>query len=432
VTGALSEVTIESISAYSINRFEAWYDLSDPAGGLGGVGGAGYQVFGVTGYLEKEADKTSKFSQELRASGTVFSRLDWLLGLFYTHEDSPDTEIHYAAEPETGNTVGVMLTDHYPTSYTERAVFADLTLHFTDRFDVQIGGRQSHITQDYQESQSGPLLGLFGLPDPTNQPPVHDEANAFTYLLTPRFRFSNALMVYARLASGYRPGGPNATCNISGAPCHYEPDHTKNYEIGAKGVLGNDVFSYDASAYYIDWKDIQISLYTPQGYGYLENAASAKSQGLELSGQGRLFAGNTIDAWVVWNQAVLTSTLPPNGPVGVPGDRLPYSAPFSGNLSVEQEFPLSKLLTGDVGALLIYVGNREAEFVNPPPRTQLPAYTQLNLHTGLRRSNWRLTLYANNVTDKRGVVALSGTPPLFTNPVYIQPRTIGLSFTQTF
>src|SRR5262249_30648422 len=149
-----------------------------------------------------------------------------------------------------------------------RAVFADLTVHFTDRFDVQIGGRESRNEQDYREYIVGPEFEAFGLPNPSIQPPVHTEDSSFTYLFTPRFRLSEALMIYSRLASGYRPGGPNATCILYDANCAYKPDRTKNYEIGAKGSLGEGIFSYDVSAYYIDWSDIQIQIFSPQNLGY--------------------------------------------------------------------------------------------------------------------------------------------------------------------
>jgi outer membrane receptor protein involved in Fe transport len=117
-------------------------------------------------------------------------------------------------------------------------------------------------------------------------------------------------MFYARLASGYRNGGPNTTAILFNLPLRFEPDKTNNYEIGAKGSLLNDRLSYDASVYYIDWKNIQLQLNTPQGATYVANASRAKSQGIELSAQARPITRLQLSGWVAWNEAVLTQSFP--------------------------------------------------------------------------------------------------------------------------
>jgi len=81
-------------------------------------------------------------------------------------------------------------------------------------------------------------------------------------------------MVYARLASGYRPGGPNT---VPGTPAQYNPDKTYNYEIGLKADVLEHRLSLETAAYYIDWRNIQVPLLNGLG-GYTGNAGEAKSQ----------------------------------------------------------------------------------------------------------------------------------------------------------
>ena len=170
-----------------------------------------------------------------------------------------------------------------PDTFAEIAGFADLTYHVTDRFDIQFGGRESENKQAQSETIVGPYATLFDGASPTVYPEVHTKGNSFTYLVTPKFNISPDLMVYARLASGYRPGGPNTNASL-GVPVSYRPDTTENYEIGVKGDVLNHVLSFDASVYYIDWKNIQLRLTEPtSGQTYFANGSSAKSEGVELS-----------------------------------------------------------------------------------------------------------------------------------------------------
>src|SRR5689334_8444913 len=79
--------------------------------------------------------------------------------------------------------------------------------------------------------------------------------NAVTYMVTPSYKISRDLMVYARVATGYRPGTLNSI--YLGVPPSSQPDKTANYDLGLKGSFLDSRLSLDVSAYYIDWKNIQ-------------------------------------------------------------------------------------------------------------------------------------------------------------------------------
>ncbi len=116
----------------------------------------------------------------------------------------------------------ILLSDAFPTTFAERAAYADLTVHFTPQFDVQLGGRKSENRQSYKEIYTGPAFSA-------TQPLVHTTDSSSTYLVTPRYRWSDDLMAYVRIASGYRPGGPNYTCTLLPAPCAYKADTSVDY-----------------------------------------------------------------------------------------------------------------------------------------------------------------------------------------------------------
>lgn len=429
LTTKLGGVDLTAVTGYNVNAFSDSYDLTYFAGPYTN------SVFGVTGTPLVENDKTTKFTQELRLSAPIGQHFEWLLGGFYSHEAS-DYNFSYLAENSgTGAVIGQALHTNWQVTFSEYAAFADLTYHATDRFDVQVGARESHIMETYNESDVGPFVPLFdGVPSPLIRPEVDTNANAFTYLVTPRFRLSSDLMLYARLASGYRAGGPNAVYAGPGTPSHYNPDKTQSYEIGVKGDFLDRTLSVDASVYYIDWKDIQISLINPQtGITYNANGSQAKSQGIELSVESRPLTGLTITGWVAWDEAVLTQAFPlASATYGASGDRLPYSSRFSANLSVEQDFPLTSRVTGFVGAAASYVGDRLGEFTGSPQRQDLPGYTKTDLRAGTKFDSWTVNAFVNNVADKRGLLngGLGQFPPF--GFVLIQPRTVGLSASRDF
>jgi outer membrane receptor protein involved in Fe transport len=275
------------------------------------------------------------------------------------------------------------------------------------------------------------------LPNPFSYPEFSTKANSFTYLVTPQFKLSTNVMMYARLASGYRSGGPNITSQIyAGVPTSFKPDTTRNYEIGLKGVAFDNALSFDGSLYYIDWSDIQIAVLNPNFIGYTANAGTAKSQGLELSIESKPLSGLTIAAWGAWSDAELKDSFPPgSSSFGVAGDRLPYSSRFSGRISVDQGIPIANDVAVFLGASLSHVGDRKGVFVStfgPPERQTLSAYTQTDVHGGVEYESWKLNFFVTNVADKRGV--LNGGIGTF-NPSqfgYIQPRIVGMLLSKTF
>jgi iron complex outermembrane recepter protein len=421
-------IDLVSLSGYNIQHAQTSVDVSSVYGGLA------EQAYNIGTTALVSASKTNKFSQEVRLSAPLGTHFDWLLGGFYTHEDSTVTQDINAITPESGAVVANGLRTTSPSIYAEYAGFSDLTWHVTDQFDIQAGGRWSSVQQSLQNTLAAPLLGV---PMPQVGEKTHSSAHPVTYLFTPRLKLSPDLMLYARLASGYTPGGSNGPlCQVFGFSCEYFPDKTYNYELGAKGTALNHVLSYDVSLYRINWQNIQLHAVVPPGIGYLTNASEAKSQGLELSLEARPLTGMSAAAWAAWNTAELTEPFSPGiAAQGVPGDRLPYSSRFSGNFSLTQEFLLPRSMTGFVGASVSYVGNRVGAFSGagsmPGPREYLPAYARTDAHVGVRYDTWTVNAYVNNAFDKRGILE-RGVDLLPVATLYIQPRTVGVNVTKTF
>lgn len=425
-------VGFDSVTGYSVNSYAM---LSDPSPSYGPIA---QLVYGVGGAAMPYGFRTEKFSQELRFSGSS-PTLDWLVGGFFTKEASKDYFIANAADVVTGDYAGVFFDEVDQFHYREVAGFADATLHVTPRFDIQVGGRYSSNKQRYYSLIAIPdaIQPLFG---PTTEFRERSSDNAFTYVVSPSFKITPDILVYGRLSSGYRPGGPNAGDFDASTPRAYKADRTTNYEVGLKGTLFDRMLSFDLAAYQLDWKNIQLSFHDQNtGFLFLKNASAAKSKGIEGSFELRPTGGLTISGNASINDAKLAADLPPGDSVGVTGDVLPNVPKFSGTLGAEQSFPLSGSLEAFVGGSISHVSARSAEFAGSPAevRVRMPAYTVGDLRVGVRNEQLTITAFMSNIGNSRGVLYAGplGSRTFPTSPFYklvVQPRTIGITASYNF
>jgi outer membrane receptor protein involved in Fe transport len=358
----------------------------------------------------------------------LWERLSWTAGGFYTREEDPKTTNAWAVVPQTGQVLGLIGHDPGLTHFQEHAAFGTLSYAFSDRFDVQVGGRQSWVDFDEFATSS---TGVFS----ANQIPRNGVSDSvFTYLVSPRYKASEHFMMYARLASGYRPGKSNRPVVVAdGAPAGQKPDKATSYEVGVKSDLFDRRLTLDTSVFYIDWQDVQLSLLSPRSFSYGANAAAARSTGIELSAAWNPIDRLTVEGWVAYTDAVLTENIPANATVfGLDGASLPQTAKRSAYLSVREEFPLWSGATGYVGGDASYTGERLDVFTRTPQRRALPGFAKVDFRAGAEIEDWRFNLFVNNVSDKRGLIGFGEVSTLTTVHTYIQPRTYGVNLSKVF
>ena len=134
--------------------------------------------------------------------------------------------------------------------------------------------------------------------DSTQFDDVESSESPFTFSFAPRFEIGKSASVYGRVATGFRPGGPNVL--PPGAPADvprtYDSDRLTSYELGLKAGGGPaDKFSLDLSAFYLDWEDIQLFLVV-NDFGINGNGGTAVSKGLELAASLYPTSGLTLSA----------------------------------------------------------------------------------------------------------------------------------------
>ena len=377
----------------------------------------------------------NKTTQEFRLSSPSGQRLEWIGGLFFTHESSSHGEQFdpFLTGSDTPFPVN-LLTGSLNSRYTEYAVFGDVTYHFTSKFDVQAGVRESTNNQTYSQPESGALIG------PATTLRAKSSDSSTTFLVTPKYQFDSNNMVYARVATGYRPGGPNPLTPAEiagGVPTQFRPDTLTNYEVGYKAALLEHTLTLDLSTFYIDWRNIQLQTVF-NGFDATGNGGTARSDGFEGAVTYTPIRGLNLSGNLAYTDSQLTQDAP--GVSGKSGDELPNVPKWAAHFGADYDFPIAQAWTGFIGGGVRYLGDRTSGFVSGAPSTfrrpTIPAYTTADLHIGVSNKRWTLELYAKNVGDTRGINNLSSLSFRGVSNPYeasiIQPRTIGVSLSASY
>jgi len=403
-------------------------------------------VVGGNAALVRVLANTTKSTEEVRLVSPGGGTIEWIAGFYYTHERAiaPQFVDQYEA-------MGAVDAPVFPNLVTvttdsllrETAAYGDLTYRFSPSFDVQAGIRYSHIAQDYVQTDFT-FAGAPLIPDLAGSATLSKN----TYLGVARYHFDRDTMLYARVATGYRPGGPNDVIpGVSSAAATYQSDSLISYELGLKGALASERFDYSIDAFRINWKNIQVQGVDPAtSFLFYDNGGKAHSQGIEFElgyhpvRELRLGVSGSFD------DAKLDQDIPTPGVTASSGNRLPYAPRVSYAGTVDYEHLLTSTMRGFAGLTVAGVGSRRAYFADQTvglapvgivsKTGDLPAYATLDLRGGINWNSVTLSGYVRNVTDKRGAVAMYGAVAganLATGTVgpaaltVIQPRTVGVT-----
>jgi iron complex outermembrane receptor protein len=370
-----------------------------------------------------------RFTEEVRLASAKSSIFDWTIGGFYTRERNTIDQSLDGVDFDTGNPVASvtgLAIIHLPTEYREIAGFANGTIHFTRRFDLTFGGRYSHNEQSAVQTTTGPLQG-----DSAFDASSSDDV--FTFSVAPSFKPTDNTTLYARVARGYRPGGPNVLPPSApgSVPRQFGSDTTTNYEAGIKTELLDRRLSLELTVFDVEWDKIQL-LVAVDGFGVNTNGSSARSRGVEFSATAKPAAGLTLGVSGAYVDAQLTADASPLSG-GLEGDPLPYTAKFSSTVSADYEHALGGDVNGVIGASWRYNGSRYSAFDPDNGQRRLSPYSQIDGHAGITfgKERYRLDAFVRNLTDSRGIVDVGGTGSAQNGAIAVavtRPRSIGLSF----
>jgi outer membrane receptor protein involved in Fe transport len=412
----------------------------------------------TVGVFQDQQTNLRKFTQEVRLASPSNDTLEWLVGGYYTRERGLIDQFIGGLALDTGTeftdaVLGDLATATLQSRYREIAGFTNVTWHITDRFDLTGGGRLSRNKQSAIQSSAGQpvLVGAGG-----TLPAIESKESVFTYSVSPRFELSDNSAIYARVAKGYRPGGPNVVPPTAGpdVPRSYDADTITSFEAGFKTDIGRRV-SLDLAVYHLKWDDIQLFTVI-DNFGLNANGGSARSNGFEGTLNLRPMRGLSFNLNAALIDAKLTADTPPFVG-GFDGDRLPFVPRTSFSASADYEWNAGRGITPFVGATVAYTGRQRGNFlagtvtgVDPDgeftfafsDQRRVRSYATVDLRAGAEFGRFSLEAFARNITNARGVTGfneltdeITGANPLPDGNVQasiLQPRTIGFTLGAEF
>jgi outer membrane receptor protein involved in Fe transport len=305
------------------------------------------------------------------------------------------------------------------------------------------------------------------------------------------WRLNDQVLVFGTYAQGFRPpvtnrvgaslanaAGSNPTFADFRVPVSSATDDLDNYEIGIKSDLLDNTLRLNATAYWSEISNMQLSRFDPTNISFLwfaDNVGDAEIAGIDgdfiwLPTERLQISG----AFSILDTEITRLNEELQGIAAPVGSQLPYTAEFSANLRARYDFDIPRIgnmsgLMGYVTGGIAYTGEslaglkmdayvvedtmqrvyqvsgsglkiqREADaFLGAAPGTDLinepavpggryvqEAYTIANFAFGVSRESWAAELFIDNAFDESAIMYIDTqqfTPHVVTN----RPRTIGL------
>ncbi|MBK5263878.1 MAG: TonB-dependent receptor [Alphaproteobacteria bacterium] len=469
IEGKIGNWDVTYAGAYNKRKITAQLDYADYAYFYDALFGSGANFYDNNDDLVspnqyiQSVDRFTKQSHELRFASPADARVRFIGGFFYqrqAHNIEQNYIVDNIADSITvpGTASDIWLTKQLRVD-RDYAAFGEITADVTEKFSVTLG------TRIYKYDNS--LVGFFGYSDgfssgtgvaacfagpivsgsPCTNVDKRTKNTDFLHKISLTYKFDDDKLIYFTNSRGYRPGG----INRRGTLPPYQADFIDNFELGWKTSWLDHKVRFNGAIYQLNWSDVQLSFLGLSGLSEVRNASDARIRGVEADVMIQPVTGLTLSSGMSYNDAKITKQFCPDSGTSVDcapsGTRLPITAKFKANALGRYEFPVGGMKAHVQGSL-VYEGKRTADIrpIENFLRGELPAYTTVDMSTGVEGSRWSLELYVRNLFDKRGYTSTGvqclettcGDPDGLTasgGKVYrsvTQPRTIGLKLGTKF
>lgn len=381
-------------------------------------------------------------SFEVRLASPPGRRLEYVIGAYHDRIDerirqafsAPNAaaviEALYA--PAYGSGVGaatapdgVFFAADVPFQGQETAAFGEASYHVGDQLKLTLGGRLFDTRSVSTSTTSGFFNLLASGAIHSSRSGAQEQAG-----LAPKASITWTphpdLLAYGLISKGFRYGGPNINASSPGfaIPAGFNSDSLVNYELGLRTTWFDRRLQLDATAFFIDWSDIQLQLYSPLGLTYLANAGRATNLGVEATATWQVLPELTLQSNLTYLDAALAEDFDPGAGQPV----IPRGAVLPGASKWRVSNMLSYQWTAGPAAPSLalshrYVSSAPGDFAAGAPQG---GFNEFDARMTFHLDRVDLSAFAENIGGSRGVTSAS----LLSGPLQqfvLRPFTVGLT-----
>lgn len=436
---------------------------------------AGHQLTAVLGYSGLEWDSyadldasplaifagaiNEKFDQgslELRWASFNDSGFDYMLGL-YLHDSKlrnhqPNVfEPTYTFAPGAYGFDEVYLNASFTTHSDLWSIFANASWDIGH--NLQLTGGLRYVDEDKNHRRQAQCLpirdGVIDF-DPSAEDQALFEANAGSFFcptldgyralrsedsLLPeiaiQWQKSEDTMWYAKYSQSTKSGGFAAAIIVSEDAIEYLEETASAIELGSRSLLAGGKGRLNVTLFNTWLDDLQLNAFNPvSGSGYVTNAATARSRGIEADGGWRFNSYLVLNGSLAWLDASyknfeqapcpISETLEgAQPPCDASGKTMPRAPEFSASASLDLDYPIKSNLRLLAGVNLGYSSEYDVDASLEPAFLQ-PSHTLLGARIGLQAADgrWTIALVGTNLTNE---AILTDTLPFLSNVGLLQP-----------
>jgi iron complex outermembrane receptor protein len=480
----LGDLTLTSVTSYSDREVLQVRDATQLTGsitaqpGVLAPGGLGPAIYTLNAPLDDATD-VKTFTQELRVAGTS-ELVDWVAGVFYTDIEREYGQTLFVPGFESATGIGTttpgvpgtiagvdnLFISNIPYEFDQFAAFAEGTFHLSEQLDLTLGIRYFNFDEERELN----FDGIFAVQTLGSDAKVGSESSSPRAILA--YKVSENLTLNAQIAKGFRLGGVNDPLNAPlcsaadlatfGGNAKFKDEQLWNYEVGGRAVLADGRVNVSGAVFVQRIKDLQATLDAGScSSRVILNVPRARSVGAEVEVAAQVAEGLDVSVSASYTDAELRSNVRDSSGAILAGalkkgNRLPTVPEFQFAAAVNYATDLDNGMEAFATATFQHVGERFTQIGDQAPGfgtlplqvtpigapsvssisfdPELEAYQTGNLRLGVRKDNWEVAFFINNLWDEEAELALDRERGGRARFGYLtnQPRTFGVTTTIDF
>lgn len=322
----------------------------------------------VSKYHERYGGGSHTFTNELRLASPDGDRFGWIVGGYYLHDRTTSFGQLGLYDPVNFGANGIAYDLGVKTD--NAAGFASLSYQLTPKLKITAGGRYTWERKELSRALAYEYLtnpadvfdasrpgfvyidtsqNLFRNEayQPVASPPRRKAWNRVTWDVSADYKATDAVLLFGRIARGFRSGNYNSYVAAPSNLTLYNPETLTSYEAGIKTSWFDRRLTLNLTGFHYDFSNMQVTVLQSVGT-VTQNAASARVNGLEVEATARPVKGLSLSAgyglqdskYKNFDNASVPGPINQGAPLNLSGQSLERAPRNTLNLAATYEAPI--------------------------------------------------------------------------------------------